>query len=1455
MLDLPFAGLWDLNGDGLPDRVVLDQTSLGYSQTRWFVYLNNGHGFNTSPIVLTNIENEGHYAVYSGTADDPWWSPQGSGNSLGPNANSQVTTLIDINGDGLLDRVLGVYYSSTPTANYFLVQLNNGPFPDLLTNVNNGIGGTIAVTYKSSTAYDNRVDTSNSNSVSHMPYPRQVAATVSESDGINSPQTTTYGYSGGYFDGTRREFHGFAVVTNTDPTLRYTVTYFHTGGGRNYASLGEYQDTNSTTGFGNFAKAGIAYRTETYGNDNALFHVTINQVDQTSLGNGRYFPFITLSFGCVYPGPKVTANDFIYDSSNGNLTNKVELGLVTGFNPSSVGSFSYSDTITDNRYYNTHYTPISTYILDHADKVTLTDSGNNIIRETDYSYNAGGTLAAKLNRISAGYYSTNSYTNYTAFGLVGQTTDPVGIQTGITYDSTYNTYPAQITVGSFTKTTTYDPRSGQLALSTDITGLTTSNTFDAFGRLTEVDEIPIGGVSAVWVNRISYPSVLGSIVSGQAVNYADVQVNDGVGGVESRTYIDGFGRAIQTRTQGETGNFRVVSTAYDGRGSPFLTTWPVFDTGATFTKPATTGVPATWIGFDAAGRIATNRPMTITFAANGAFSNAAIYNGETDSPLGAKTWSYVNSGDPWWVIFTDEDNQVRKYQLDAFGHTNQIQEVDGTSTYYTTLNYDLADNLTNLVNANSENIYWAYNDAGGLVAMADPYLGQWTYQRDYANRLRIQTDARGDIIQLSYLNPATGQQDPLGQLQTKLIYSTNYTAHSLTLYSAVTNIYDASDDTSFTNYPGLLYKVIDKQGVEKTGYDARARTVKTSRFLNINSNVYTTGYTLDAGNNITAITYPNNGPTINYTYLTGGSIGQVALNGGSYHYYTAAATAFDEYEHVTNFSYASGLTVGSSFYPLSKRLQGITAGSGGTVFNRSFKYTAGDDITSLSGTGLTNTETVSYYNLHRIKSYSPTLSGNYGYDPIGNITNNIEGGGSRYAYASPRIQAVRTAFGYTNLYDLCGNMMVRHGGLTNSQALTYDPENQLSAIAQAGVMSDEFGYAANGARLWKRVNQNPTNIQVWIGNLYEEKGGKVLYHVFAGGEQVCTFETNSLLYGGSDTNRVGYYYNEDNLNTSSALSDSSKSQIEVNVYYPFGRTQTATPQAPFQVSRRFTGQVFDAESGLYYYNARYYDPELGRFIQPDTEFSDFGNPQSYNRYSYCVNNPLRYNDPSGHDPAFSSVGMFQSLSVEQEVAASRAGAPVAVGLMVATVTGGMAAPLLVAAGASSAFVAVGSGIIAGGSGDLASQGTQIGLGMRTSINGQEVAVNSLVGGVLSGGASKIGSFGAASEPPPTQNQLPVKYDPNFAAEQILGGPAKTPGGRIITDHAARQMTTPPPGRVPMTVQEIDQVLNTGNKITKINPHPQGTTVTVQQTGMAGKPKVVVDAATGSRVVTVIKNKK
>jgi RHS repeat-associated protein len=76
-------------------------------------------------------------------------------------------------------------------------------------------------------------------------------------------------------------------------------------------------------------------------------------------------------------------------------------------------------------------------------------------------------------------------------------------------------------------------------------------------------------------------------------------------------------------------------------------------------------------------------------------------------------------------------------------------------------------------------------------------------------------------------------------------------------------------------------------------------------------------------------------------------------------------------------------------------------------------------------------------------------------------------------------------------------------------------------------------------------------------------------------------------------------------------------------FFPFGSTRTGS----VNTAKEFTGQRLDS-TGLYYYNARYYDPNIGRFISVDSAIKQ-NNPQTLNGYSYCVNNPLKYADPSG----------------------------------------------------------------------------------------------------------------------------------------------------------------------------------------------------------------------------------
>ena len=81
-------------------------------------------------------------------------------------------------------------------------------------------------------------------------------------------------------------------------------------------------------------------------------------------------------------------------------------------------------------------------------------------------------------------------------------------------------------------------------------------------------------------------------------------------------------------------------------------------------------------------------------------------------------------------------------------------------------------------------------------------------------------------------------------------------------------------------------------------------------------------------------------------------------------------------------------------------------------------------------------------------------------------------------------------------------------------------------------------------------------------------------------------------------------------------------------YVPYGKERWAAGASPTDFG--YTGQRFEADLGLYDYNARYYNPTLGRFISTDMIVPNVANPQDLNRYAYAANNPLRYVDPTGH---------------------------------------------------------------------------------------------------------------------------------------------------------------------------------------------------------------------------------
>jgi RHS repeat-associated protein len=245
------------------------------------------------------------------------------------------------------------------------------------------------------------------------------------------------------------------------------------------------------------------------------------------------------------------------------------------------------------------------------------------------------------------------------------------------------------------------------------------------------------------------------------------------------------------------------------------------------------------------------------------------------------------------------------------------------------------------------------------------------------------------------------------------------------------------------------------------------------------------------------------------------------------------------------------------------------------------------------------------------------------YNALGNITSKTVGSKTfTIGYDSTHKHAVDyVTYGgttYDYIYDANGNMTQGYDFTNTSsitkRTITWNADNMPNTITYGSSATTTLLYDGTGTRAKKTVGSTTT---YYIGDHYEIKGGVAYKYIFAGNLRVAQIAGSTVSY-----------FHKDHLGSSTVMTNSSGTQIESTNYEPFGgmRAHSGTTTSGY----KFTDQELDAENGLYNYDARLYDPIMGRFITPDTIVPDPYNPQSLNRYAYCLNNPLRYTDPSGH---------------------------------------------------------------------------------------------------------------------------------------------------------------------------------------------------------------------------------
>ena len=239
----------------------------------------------------------------------------------------------------------------------------------------------------------------------------------------------------------------------------------------------------------------------------------------------------------------------------------------------------------------------------------------------------------------------------------------------------------------------------------------------------------------------------------------------------------------------------------------------------------------------------------------------------------------------------------------------------------------------------------------------------------------------------------------------------------------------------------------------------------------------------------------------------------------------------------------------------------------------------------------------------------------YTYDELGNLTFNTQVGTYTYppsGSSSVRPHAVATAGSNTYSYDANGNLTSGAG-----RTLTYNLENKPVTVTTAG-QTTTFVYDGDGERVKKNAGSTTTR---YISKLYECDNTSCSRMIFAGGQRIATIGS-----GGAT-----YYYHADHLGSSSVITDSTGLKVQSIAYYPYGapRMNQSLITPVIDVPYKYTGKELDSTTNLYYYEARYYDATIGRFMSADTIVQNPKDPQTLNRYTYVRNNPYRYTDPTG----------------------------------------------------------------------------------------------------------------------------------------------------------------------------------------------------------------------------------
>ncbi len=537
---------------------------------------------------------------------------------------------------------------------------------------------------------------------------------------------------------------------------------------------------------------------------------------------------------------------------------------------------------------------------------------------------------------------------------------------------------------------------------------------------------------------------------------------------------------------------------------------------------------------------------------------------------------------------TNADNKVQTYKYDLEGNTACVTDKNGNSTVYTYDNRGLL--LQRRVAETGDSVSYAYDEVGNRVSMTDE-SGTSTYNYDENNRLtEIQ---KGGAAQVSYA------YDQIGNIATVTDskgYSVEYTYDKSSRMETVT--YGGKTTTYSYDDNGRRSSVTFEGGVsENYSYDRDNRLITLTNTKPNGGKISEYSYTYDlAGRQITKTDLYG---TTDYEYDKAGRITKVATPGKTTVYsYDKAGNRVSQNE-----TYISLQPSDYVDETTGKEIQYILKKSDYTYSNSNLLLKLVERMFDGDNKEIARKTTKYSYdsNGNQLKqSISHTLPDNTGLRP----------------------KTTGTAYG-----DNVSNTIDKQ---VEKTSYTYDGFNRLkkTETVKAGVRTTvDFTYNGDDLRVSKTVKKSDKGYTTEVTNYLYDRQNVILETDASTNVKARYIKgINYIAKADAAGNESYYLYNGhgDVVQTVDAAG------VVQNQYdYDIWGTPTLTVETTGNAIR-YTGEFYDEETGLYYLRARYYDPNLGRFTTEDSYWGEDNNPLSLNLYTYCMNDPIQYVDPTGH---------------------------------------------------------------------------------------------------------------------------------------------------------------------------------------------------------------------------------